>query len=143
METSGNEPAPREITGCSSPSWDQRPHHHRQLEKHSVSCRRGLGDSLRRPPACAPGVSSSHPGAVGHPLFPSAQPTPLNPESEVPSLTALPPRARRRTGPGHCGSRAFWPCRVEPSSPSVPPTPCLHQSCSARQGCPLPSHAGS
>lgn len=100
METSGNEPAQGEITGCSSPSWDQRPRHHRQLEKHSVSCRRGLGDSLQRPQPALLGAPSSPTGAVGHPLFPRAQPTPLNPGSEATSLTAPPPQARRRTGPG-------------------------------------------
>ena len=77
----------------------------------------------RNPQPALLGASSSPTGAVGHLLFPSAQPTPLNPESEVPSLTALPPRAGRRTGPVTVTAGSSGPAgRRHPLLPS-PPSP--------------------
>lgn len=61
METSGNGAAQGEITGCSSPSWDWRPRHQQQLEKHSVSCGVGAGAGLRGPLATATGAPPSSP----------------------------------------------------------------------------------
>lgn len=83
----------------------------------------GWGTACRNPQPALLGASSSPTGAVGHLLFPSAQPTPLNPESEVPSLTALPPRAGRRTGPVTVTAGSSGPAgRRHPLLPS-PPSP--------------------
>ena len=65
METSVMNP-PR-VKSQASPSWDQRPHYHRQLEKHNVSHRWGLGDSLRGPPAFAAGGAFFLYGSCGAP----------------------------------------------------------------------------
>lgn len=134
------------VKSQASPSWDRRPRHHRQLEKHNLSRRWGRwGTACGDPQPTLLEVPSSPTGAVGHPLFPSPQPTPLNPGSEVPSLTAPPPQAGHRTSPGRRGSMGGGLQTLKGGAvlSFPPPTPCFHQNCSVHPGCSLPSHAGS
>lgn len=49
METSGNEPAQGEITGCSSPSWDLSHVTTSNWKNTAFHVGRGLGFSLRGP----------------------------------------------------------------------------------------------
>lgn len=70
METSGNEPAQGEITGCSSPSWDRGLITTGNWKNTAFHVRWGLGDGLRGPLATAPvGTSLPHGNGWAPPPF--------------------------------------------------------------------------